>query len=133
MMVNIKKSQVVHHRNPQRPRCASPLYLCGSEMEFVSNYKYLGCYVNEFSNDKKTVDALVAAAEWSFSRIVDILLEILDRDHTTHYMNHMSCQWPTTWQWSWGSGITQHLGCYRTSNTDSVLESTDLPLYQLPV
>ena len=61
MKVNIKKSQVVHHRNPQRKRHQTPLILCGAEMEYVTDYKYLGCWVNEFDNDAKTVDAYLQA------------------------------------------------------------------------
>ena len=30
-------------------------------MEYVSDYKYLGCWVNEFCNNKKTVEALTDA------------------------------------------------------------------------
>ncbi len=81
MKVNIKKSQVVHHRNPRRPRCNTPLILCNSEMEYVSNYKYLGCWINEFGKDDKTVEALTAAAGRSFSRIVDIFRKVGDLGH----------------------------------------------------
>ena len=77
MKVNIKKSQVVHHRNPRKPRCVNALTLCGSEMEYVENYKYLGCWVNEFGKDDKTVEALTAAAGRSFGRIIDIYSERL--------------------------------------------------------
>ena len=39
-------------------------------MESVSDYKYLGCWVNEYGIDTKTVDALTATAGRSFGRIV---------------------------------------------------------------
>ena len=71
----------MHHRNPQRPRCKIPLVLCGSKMKFVENYKYLGCWVNEFGKDDKTVQALTATVGRSFGRIVDIFRKIGDMGH----------------------------------------------------
>ena len=76
MFPNIKKSQVVHHRNPQKPRCRKVLKLSGENMEFVSDYKYLGCWINEFGNDKKTVEALTAAAGRSFGRIIGLFKQL---------------------------------------------------------
>ena len=76
MKPNIKKSQVVHHRNHQRPRSVVPLSLSGQVMEYVSNYKYLGCWVNEHDNNDKTVDALTSAAGRSFGRIVGLFKKL---------------------------------------------------------
>ena len=45
---NIKKYQVVHQRNHQRPRSGASLTLAGQTMEYVSDYKYLRCWVNEW-------------------------------------------------------------------------------------
>ncbi len=81
MKVNIKKTQVVHQRNPRHPRCNTPLTFCGSEMEYVSNYKYLGCWINEFDKDDKTVEALTATAGCSFGHIVDIFRKVGDLGH----------------------------------------------------
>ena len=53
MIPNIKKSQVLHHRNHQRKRCTEALYLSDKAMDYVDNNKYLGCWVNEFGNDPK--------------------------------------------------------------------------------
>ena len=39
--------QVVHHRNHQRARCEQPLILDGKPMDDVTDYKYLGCWINE--------------------------------------------------------------------------------------
>ena len=81
MKVNVKKSQFMHHRNHQRPRCKKPLHLCNAELEYVENYKYLGCWVNEFGRDNKTVDGLTAAAGRSFGRIIDNFRKIGDLGH----------------------------------------------------
>ncbi len=54
---NIKTSQVIHARNKQRLRATVPFKLMGQQMEFVEDYKYLGCWMNEFSNHNKTVEA----------------------------------------------------------------------------
>ena len=43
MKVNIRKIHTIHHPNHQRPHCKEPLVLSGAEMEYVSNYIYLGC------------------------------------------------------------------------------------------
>ena len=48
--------------------------------------------MNEFSNDKKTVDALTAAAGRSFGRIVDIFRKVGDlgyRSYNTLYESYV--------------------------------------------
>ncbi len=76
--MNIKKSQVVHHPNHQRPRCQMPLYLMGGELEYVQDYKYLGCWINKVGNNDKTVQALTTAASRSYGRIVRLFRELGD-------------------------------------------------------
>ncbi len=83
MLSNIKKSQVVHCRTNRKPRNTTPLYLLGEPMQYVDNYKYLGCWLNEFSNDKKTVEALTAAAGRSYGRIVGLFKKLGDMDYNT--------------------------------------------------
>ena len=61
MIPNIKKSQVVYHRNHQRPLCTFPLKLANKDIEYAANYKYLGCWINEFGKFDKTVEALTSA------------------------------------------------------------------------
>ncbi len=39
MKANIKKSQVIHQRNHQRPRCPNDLVLMGQPMCYVEDYK----------------------------------------------------------------------------------------------
>ena len=84
MKVNIKKSQVVHHRGKRRPRCQKLLVLCGSEMEYVTNYKYFGCWVNEHGEDTKMVEALTAATRCSYGRIINIFKKLGDMGPRTH-------------------------------------------------
>ncbi len=84
MKVKIKKSQVVHHRNPQRKRHPIPLILRGAKMEYVTDYKYLGCWVNEFGSDAKTVDALSAGVGRSFGRIINIFRKLGDMGIKTY-------------------------------------------------
>ena len=78
MKANIKKSQVVHHRRRQKPRCKHPIKLLGQDMEYVEDYKYLGCWVNEKGNNNKTVVALTAAAGRSYGRIVGLFKKLGD-------------------------------------------------------
>ena len=72
MKVNIKKSQTVHVRNKQRPLSNKHPILDDRPMEYVFNYKYLGCWVNKFNDNTKTVEALTAIAGRSLGRIVNI-------------------------------------------------------------
>ena len=72
MRVNVGKSQVVHVRNHQRPVCSEPLMIDDQEMAHIQNYKYLGCWINEYANNAKTVEALTAAAGRSFGRIINM-------------------------------------------------------------
>ena len=85
MKINIAKSLTVHHRNPQRPRCAKPLVLSSETMEYIDNYKYLGCWINEFGLDDKTVSALTAAASRSYGRIINIFKKLSDMGCNTYH------------------------------------------------
>ena len=71
---NIKKSQVIHHQNPQRTWHSVPLKLLNMDMEYVSDYKYLGCWVNEFSRTEKMVSALTTGASRFYGRIVGLFM-----------------------------------------------------------
>ena len=84
MSVNASKSQVVHVRNHQRPLCDKDLFLCLRELSYVSDYKYLGCWINEFVNNEKTVEALTLAAGRSFGRIVNIFKRMGDMGYETY-------------------------------------------------
>ena len=90
MKVNVAKSQVVHVRNPQRPLCSQKLILNGDPLSFVQNYKYLGCWVNEYLNNAKTVDALTAAAGRSYGRIVNIFKYMGNMGYSTYCMLYES-------------------------------------------
>ena len=47
-------------------------------MEYVTYYQYLGCLVNEFGNDGKTVGALSAGGGRSFGRLIDLFRKLGD-------------------------------------------------------
>ena len=84
MQTNMEKSQVVHVRNHQRPRCDKDLILDLQEMAYVSEYKYLGCWIDEFLNNERTVTALTAAAGRSFGRIVNIFKHMGDMGYHSY-------------------------------------------------
>ena len=90
IVFNIAKSLTVHHQNPQRPRCSQPLVLSGETMKYVDDYKYLGCWINEFGLNEKTVKALTTAAS-SYGRIVNIFKksQTWGAIHIAHCKNHM--------------------------------------------
>ena len=54
MKVNIKKSKLVHMGNMRSPQCKTLLMLDEKEMQYVSDYKYLGFWINGFGYITKT-------------------------------------------------------------------------------
>ena len=78
MIINITKFQVVHHRNHQKLKCEKQLLLDEKVMDYVSDYKYPGCWINVFGNDEKTVEALTSVAGSSYGglRVFSKNLEI---------------------------------------------------------
>ena len=52
-------------------------------MQYVEHYKYLGCWLNEHSNNQKTVEALTAAAGRSYGRIVGLFKKLGDMGYNT--------------------------------------------------
>ena len=83
MNINPGKSQILHVRNLQRKRCEKDLVACDNTLQYVSDYKYLGCWVNEFVNNKKIVEALTAAAGRSFGTIINIFKNMGDMGYET--------------------------------------------------
>ena len=76
MAINPAKSQAIHIRNPQRPRCEGKLRCGDDEIEFVDRYKYLGIYIHEHLSFKPTVEALTSSASRSFGRIVNMFKKL---------------------------------------------------------
>ena len=52
-------------------------------MEYVENYKYLRCWVNEFGDNIKTVEALTSAAGRSYGRLIGIVRKIGDLEYNS--------------------------------------------------
>ncbi len=72
MSINQKKSQIVHIRNHQKPR-SNKFLKCGQkQLDYVSDYKYLGYTINEILSPAKIVEALTSGASCLFGRIVNI-------------------------------------------------------------
>ena len=83
MKANIKKSQVIHYHNQQKPRCQTPIQLLGQDIQYVDNNKYPDCWVNEFGNNAKTVEALTSAASRSYGRIVGMFRKLGDMGYNS--------------------------------------------------
>ena len=90
-------------------------------MEYITDYKYLGCWVNEFGSDAKTVGALSAGAGRSFGRIIDILRKLGDMGIKTYSTLYESYVLPVA-----NYGITRHPGYFRIELTDSILASINI-------
>ena len=84
MVVNHAKSQVIHARNHHL--CNSDLVLCERELIYVPAYKYLRCWIHEFSDNGKIVGALASAAGQSFGRIVNIFKKFGDMGYEMYTM-----------------------------------------------
>ena len=76
MHINVKKSQIIHVRNKQKLRSNTPLFCCGQELSYMSNYKYLGFILNEHLSPKSTVDSLTSAALGSFRHLANIFKKL---------------------------------------------------------
>ena len=76
IQVNAKKTQVLHARNPQRPRSTFE-FRCGeAALDYAGTYKYLGYVLHEHLSETKNVEVLTAAASRSFGRIHSIFKSI---------------------------------------------------------
>ena len=60
------------------------LLLNGEPMEYVANYKYLGCWVNKFANNTKTVESLTVVAGRPFGRIVNMFQHMGNMGYCTY-------------------------------------------------
>ena len=69
MQININKTQILHVRNPQRPRSSFSVNCGGSALAYTDTYKYLGFIMHEHLNNTKHVNTLTASASRSFGRI----------------------------------------------------------------
>ena len=102
MRINPSKSQVIHVRNHQRRQCTIPLYACNQQLEYVSDYKYLGCWINEFVSNEKTVETLTSAAGRSFGRIINIFKSMGDMGYETYSTLYRSYVLPVA---NYGAGV----------------------------
>ncbi len=76
MKVNVSKTQVMHIRNPQRPRCTEKLFCGSQELMYVDRYKYLGVIFDECLSPKPVSEALTSSASQSFGRIVTMFRKL---------------------------------------------------------
>ena len=52
-------------------------------MEYVSDYKYLGCWMNEFGSNARTIGALTSAAGRSYGRIIGLFKHLGDMGYNS--------------------------------------------------
>ncbi len=84
MKINAKKSQIIHVRNPQKPRSNVKLFCCNQELKYVSNYKYLGYIFNEHLAHRETVKTLTLSANRAFGRVVTIFKKLGNLGYKTY-------------------------------------------------
>ena len=103
MRINAKKSEILHTRNPQKPRCSKSVY-CGNEkLNYTSTYKYLGYYLNQHLSHSNTIETLTSSAQRSIGRVVQLFkglknmgirtFETLYRSYVLPIMNYGSAVW----------------------------------------
>ena len=78
MQINAKKSQILHVRNPQRPRSSHPFNCGGAPLVYTDKYKYLGFILHEHLSNISNVDTLASAASRSFGRVHSIFKSVGD-------------------------------------------------------
>ena len=103
MKININKTQILHVRNPQRPRSTFSFNCGDSPLAYTDTYKYLGFIMHEHLNNTKHVKTLTAAASRSFGRIYSIFksmgnlgintYETLYSSYVESIMNYASGVW----------------------------------------
>ena len=71
-------------------------------MEYVSDYKYLGCWVNEFGKAVKTVDVLTSAAGRLYGRIVGIMKQLGSMGYRTFLTLYKTYVLPVA---NYGAGV----------------------------
>ena len=76
MQINAKKSQILHVRNPQRPRSSFQFNCGGAPLAYTEKYKYLGFILHEHLINTSNVNALASAASRSFGRIHSIFKSV---------------------------------------------------------
>ena len=103
MQINVKKTQILHVRNPQRPRSSFSFSCSGSPLIYTDKYKYLGFILHEHLSNTSNVNTLTAAASRSFGRIYSIFksvgnlgintYETLYSSYVQSIMNYASGVW----------------------------------------
>ena len=76
MQINTQKTQILHVRNPQRPRSTYQFNCGGTPLAYTDSYKYLGFILHEHLINEKNVNTLSAAASRSFGRIHSIFKSV---------------------------------------------------------
>ena len=66
MVINLKKSQILHIRPHQRARETTKLRCMGQDLAYGDTYKYLGYHVHEFLSHNTTVEILIDSCERAF-------------------------------------------------------------------
>ena len=76
MKINPAKSQIMHVRNPQKPKCTDVIK-CGEHiLQYTNTYKYLGILFHEHLSTKPVAEILSASASRSFGRIVSMFRKL---------------------------------------------------------
>ena len=84
MAINAEKSQVIHVRNHQKPRCQHKLFCSGQDLMYIHTYKYLGYYVHEHSKDIKTIEVLPNSAKRAFGSVINIFKKLGNMGYKTY-------------------------------------------------
>ncbi len=134
MKVNPAKSQAMHIRNHQRPRCDESLVLNNHDMEYVTEYKYLGYWLQGFLIHTTTVEALATAAGRSFGWSVNIFKYMGDMGYETYCTLYQSYILPVANYAAevWGFRAVTQPQVVQNRVQRSFWVFTDLPHFQRP-
>ena len=94
MQTNAKKSEVMHIRNYQKPRCETLVFCCTQKLNYTNKYKYLGYIIDECLTAKHIVEALTRSATRAFGKIASIFKKLKNMGIKAIRSNtdHRSCK-----------------------------------------
>ena len=76
MIINQKKSQILHIKHHQKKRCETYVYVSEKELAYTDRYEYLGYTIQEFPSQAPNIVVLTPAASKSFERVIYIFKKL---------------------------------------------------------
>ena len=70
ILINAEKTKIMHFRHKRRKQYLYPFYYNDQVLDYCSEYKYLGYWINEHLDHKKSVEKVTLAARRSLESLI---------------------------------------------------------------